>query len=148
MSDLRTSRIARRDAGDSKPTTHRRLRFLRHFAVMIVAMYVGMLALNPVYTWISGRLGYQQPEIQLPVLSSIIMALNMTVPMVLWMRYHRHSWRSVLEMAVAMFLPAVLAAVLHLAGVVSAGTVMSIGHLGMIPAMLAVMLYRYREYAA
>ena len=147
MSDLRTSGVTPQGASDTSPTTHRWLRFLRHFAVMIVAMYVGMLALNPVYTWISGRLGYQRPEIQLPVISSIIMAINMTVPMILWMRYHRHGWRSVLEMAAAMFIPAVLAAALHLAGAVSAETVMSIGHLGMIPAMLAVMFYRYREYA-
>ncbi len=148
MSDLRASGTVRHDTAHGEPSTRHWLRFLRHFTIMIVAMYVGMLTLTPVYAWISGRLGYPQPEIQLPVLSAIVMAVTMTAPMIGWMRYHRHGWRSVLEMAAAMVIPAVLAAALHLVGAVSAETVMSIGHLGMIPAMLAVMLYRYRQYAA
>ncbi len=124
------------------------LRFIGHFLVMLAAMYLGMLTLNPIYDWIAGRAGYPDPWTQLPVLSSMVMAGNMTVPMVAWMRYHRHGWRPVAEMAAAMFVPAGLAAALYVAGAASAEAVMGIGHVGMIPAMLGVMLFRYREYSA
>ncbi len=124
------------------------MRFLRHFLVMLVAMYGGMLALNPVYDWAAGRTGYADPWTQLPVLSAMVMAFNMTVPMAIWMRWHRHGWRPVGEMAGAMFAPAVLSALLYLAGAVSAEAVMGIGHIGMFLAMLGAMLYRYRAYAA
>ncbi len=130
MSDLRTSSTRRRGAAHGESSTRHWLRFLRHFAIMIVAMYVGMLALTPVYTWISGRLGYPQPEIQLPVLSAIVMAATMTAPMIGWMRYHGHGWRSVLEMAAAMFIPALLAAVLYLVGAATAQTVTNIATWG------------------
>jgi hypothetical protein len=49
-------------------------------------------------------------------------------------------------MAAAMFLPAIAAAGLYVAGAVSAGSVMSISHVAMIPAMLVAMLYRYPDY--
>jgi hypothetical protein len=35
------------------------------------------------------------------------MAISMTIPMVAWMRYRRHSWRNSMEMGAAMMLPAV-----------------------------------------
>ena len=128
--------------------SRRVLRFARHFLVMLAAMYLGMLALNPVYDWAAGAAGYADPWTQLPVLSAMVMAVNMTVPMAVWMRWHGHGWRPVGEMAAAMFVPAGLAALLYLAGAASAQAVMGIGHIAMVPAMLAVMLYRYRQYAA
>jgi len=129
-------------------TTPRRiLRFTRHFLVMLAAMYLGMLALGPVYVWAARSAGYTDPWTQLPALSAMVMAFTMTVPMAAWMRWHGHGWRPVGEMTAAMFVPAGLAAVMYLAGAASAEAVMGIGHMAMIPAMLAVMLYRYREYA-
>jgi hypothetical protein len=113
---------------------------------MVAAMYVGMLALDPVYSATAGGLGYENPWTQLPVMSSFVMAFNMTLPMALWMRHHHHPWRLIAEMAAAMFLPAIAAAGLYVAGAVSAGSVMSISHVAMIPAMLVAMLYRYPDY--
>jgi sorbitol-specific phosphotransferase system component IIC len=57
---------------------------------MVAAMYVGMLALDPVYSATAGGLGYENPWTQLPVMSSFVMAFNMTLPMALWMRHHHH----------------------------------------------------------
>ena len=74
------------------------------------------------------------------------MAFDMSVGMVVWMRYRGHGWASTLEMVGAMFAPAVLLAPLSLDG----------RHLGrashdrhtraMLPLMLLVMLRRRAEY--
>ena len=66
----------------------------------------------------------------------------MTLPMAALMLRHRHGWRPITEMAAAMILPTLAATLLHLIGAIPAGAVMSVGHLTMIPAMLAVMLYK------
>ncbi len=123
------------------------LRFTRHFVVMLAAMYAGMLTLYPAYGFLAGRLGYADPTSQLPVLSGLVMAFAMTAPMVALMAYHRHSWRPVTEMAAAMVIPTLGATLLHLAGTIPATAVMSVGHITMIPAMLAVMLLRFDHYA-
>ena len=123
------------------------LRFTRHFLVMVAAMYVGMLTLYPAYDFLAGRLGHADPFSELPVLSGLVMAFAMTAPMVALMAYSRHGWRPVTEMAAAMVVPTLGATVLYLAGTIPAGAVMSVGHLTMIPAMLAVMLLRFDHYA-
>ena len=136
-------------ATTSAPTSRRRrwLRFARHFLVMLAAMYVGMLTLYPAYGLLAGRLGYADPTSQLPVLSGLVMAFAMTAPMVALMAYSRHGWRPVAEMAAAMVIPTLGATLLHLAGTIPAAAVMSVGHLTMIPAMLAVMLLRFDHYS-
>jgi hypothetical protein len=49
-------------------------------------------------------------------------------------------------MAAAMAAPSLAAVGLYLAGAISAHSVAGIGHAAMIPAMLAAMLYRRRDY--
>jgi len=46
-----------------------------------------------------------------------------------------------------MVVPTFAATLLHLTGTISAASVLSVGHLSMIPAMLAVMLLRFDHYA-
>lgn len=125
-----------------------RLRFGWHVVVMVALMYAGMIVLAPVYEWIAAGLGSAEPWTQWPVASAFVMDATMTVPMVPFMRRHGHSWTRVAEMGGAMVLPTVVAVALEGTGVVSAGSVMSIGHLAMVPAMVVAMLVRYREYAA
>jgi hypothetical protein len=76
------------------------------------------------------------------------MAFNMTVPMVLWMRYRGHSWERGGEMAVAMNLPVLPLLVLNAFDVISEGGVLCWQMTLMLPAMLGVMLYRKDEYTA
>jgi hypothetical protein len=132
--------------GDTARTTSWR-RFARHYAVMVLAMYAGMLALDPVYAEVATRAGYADPWVELPVVSAFAMAVNMTVPMVLLMLRHRHGLAAVAEMAGSMVIPTAIAAGLHLVGVIPADLLMTVAHLSMFPAMLLVMLRRYREYA-
>lgn len=136
-------------AATTAPTTllRRWLRFTRHFLLMLAAMYLGMLTLYPAYDFLAGRAGYADPTSDLPILSALVMAFSMTLPMVALMLHHRHGWRPITEMAAAMVVPTLASALLHLTGTISAASVMSVGHLTMIPAMLAVMLLRFHDYA-
>lgn len=124
------------------------VRFARHYLLMIVAMYAGMLVLDPVYDALATHAGYADPWAELPLLSALVMAGNMTVPMVLLMLRHRRGSRAILDMVVAMFAPTLAATALYVLGALPADQVMTVTHLGMFPAMFLVMLRRYRYYAA
>jgi hypothetical protein len=81
-----------------------------------------------------------------PEMNALVMATNMTVAMAAWMRLHGHGWAATAEMAVAMSVPfLVLFPPLSL-GVLSATGRMVLGHVLMLVAMTAVMLWRRDEY--
>lgn len=110
--------------------------FLRHFVEMVVAMLVGMA--------LGGFLGvYDVASTELLALS---MALSMSVPMIGWMRYRRHSWRASGEMAAAMMAPAIALCPPFWWGFISDDTLIGLQHVLMLPAMLAVMLYRRSDF--
>jgi hypothetical protein len=79
--------------------------------------------------------------------SALVMAVNMTIPMTLLMLRHGHRGVAVVEMAASMLAPTIGAIGLYNLGVIPADLVMTVGHLSMFPAMLLVMLRRYRDYA-
>ena len=120
------------------------LRFLLHFGEMVLAMMLGMYLLDMPSRAVISALGHSTSD---PVTSALVMTFNMTVPMVLWMRVRGHSWERSGEMGFAMLVPSIAIVALAILGVISrdglAGTVMY----PMIPAMLALMLYRRSEYA-
>jgi hypothetical protein len=124
------------------------IRFARHYLVMVVAMYAGMIVLNPVYSTAASRFGYADPWVELPVLSSLVMAVNMTIPMALLMMRHGHATRPVTEMAAAMMVPTAAAAGLCGFGLLASDQLMTVAHLGMFPAMFLVMILHYRDYAS
>ena len=106
-------------ATTSPPITLRRrwLRFIRHFVLMLAAMYLGMLTLYPAYDFLAGRIGYPDPTSELPIPSALVMmAAAMTLPMAALMHHHRHGWRPITEMTAAMTLPTLAATLLHLVG--------------------------------
>lgn len=74
------------------------------------------------------------------------MATNMTIGMVVWMRYRGHGWAATADMAAAMYVPTFLFLIPYLAGVIAKGPMLAGMHLLMLPAMWAVMLRRRDEY--
>jgi hypothetical protein len=77
----------------------------------------------------------------------LAMAVEMTVPMVAWMRFRGHGWRPSGEMATAMLLPTFVAIGLDAAALVNDGGVLMAGeHVAMLLAMFAAMLVRPAEY--
>jgi len=114
------------------------LRFLRHFGEMVLAMLLGMVVFDVVTGAIHIPMG--------PEVSAASMAVAMTVPMVAWMRIRKHAWRLNAEMAAAMIVPTLVLIGGSRLGLLPRTSLMLFTHLLMVPAMLAVMLYRWRDY--
>lgn len=123
----------------------RRWNFLRHYIEMVAAMFVGMAVLGAAVRGILALAGLEFPA-QYPELTSLEMALNMSIGMVVWMRYRGHSWVSTLEMAGAMFVPAFVLFPLLWLGVISGESLLALEHMAMLPLMFLVMLRRRSEY--
>ncbi len=117
----------------ARPTRLRQtLRFLLHFAEMVLAMMVGMAIFAVVNSMILIPRGFVYLSASVyPQDYALAMAVAMTVAMVVWMSIRKHPRRLSAEMAGAMLVPTVLLT----------GT-----HILMLPAMLAVMLYRWHDY--
>jgi hypothetical protein len=123
--------------------------FARHYVEMVLAMFLGMVALGlplaagleilaiDVSTW-------RTDARELLLLG---MAFTMSIPMAAWMRYRGHGWAPVWEMTASMFVPSFAAIGLLWAGIVEGSdALLLIQHVGMFPSMLAVMLLRLDEY--
>jgi hypothetical protein len=122
------------------PTTKH---FLRHYAEMVAAMFLGMAVLGYPVDWFMDRLGASSDEFMV-----LGMATTMTVPMVGWMMYRGHGRRANAEMSASMFVPA-FAVIAALAGGVltDIGALMIVEHVAMLVAMAGVMLLRPEEYS-
>src|SRR5215218_4723678 len=96
------------------------LHFVRHYAEMVAAMFLGMLVLGVPAGWALGALGSSWSELNAdaPSLMLLGMAFTMTVPMVGWMRFRGHGSRANAEMAASMLLPTFAAIALVLSAVV------------------------------
>jgi hypothetical protein len=136
--DIRAPR-ARAAAG------HRSWRFLRHYLEMVAAMLVGMMVVGAVVRGVLALAGLELPA-RYPELVALEMAFDMSVGMVIWMRHRGHGWASALEMAGAMFAPAVALLPLRWLGVIAGDDLLVLQHLAMLPLMLLVMLHRRADY--
>jgi hypothetical protein len=134
-----------------QPQAKKAGRFLGHLFEMIVVMMLGMYVLGAAFGALhelafgSGFAAAWRDHVGL---AAFAMAFNMTVPMVLWMRYRGHSWERCGEMAAPMNLPLLPALVLYGLGAIPARGVLGMQMMLMNPAMLAAMLYRKQEYSA
>ena len=133
------------NASDTRPRSRRA--FARHFGEMLLVMLLGMGVLEGLAALAFAAAGSSLSD-QPGSLRVLLMGFSMTVPMVLWMRYRRHSASRNAEMAAAMVVPSLIAAALTGAGTLGVGAALAVQHGVMVPAMLGVMLWRYGEYAA
>jgi hypothetical protein len=123
--------------------------FIRHYAEMLGAMFLGMGVLFVPAVAGLAAVGMSRSELETdaPALLLLLMAPTMTAPMVAWMRYRGHGWPASADMAAAMFAPTFgLIALLWSGLVEDIGSLFAIEHVVMLPAMLAVMLLRRDEY--
>jgi flagellar biosynthetic protein FliP len=112
---------------------------------MAAAMLVGMVALGAAVRGVLALAGLELPA-QYPELAALEMTVTMAVGMVAWMRHRRHRWASTLEMAGAMFAPAVALFPLLWLGVIAGDALLLLEHLAMFPLMYLVILRRRAEY--
>ncbi|GAA1755460.1 hypothetical protein [Kocuria aegyptia] len=119
--------------------------FARHYLEMVVAMFVGMIALAPVWSWVAEWIGAIELFAR-PDLAALVMATDMTIAMSAWMRFRGHGWAPIAEMAAAMYLPFIILFVPLWAGLISEAALMVAGHLLMLVAMAGAMRLRPQEY--
>jgi hypothetical protein len=134
-----------------QPQGRKGLHFLRHLLEMIVVMMLGMCALGAAwgaFHEIVFGSAFADAWRDYVGLAAFAMAFNMTVPMVLWMRYRGHSWERGGEMATAMNLPLLPLLLLYSLDLIPAPAVLGLQMMLMIPAMVLAMLYRKEEYSA
>jgi hypothetical protein len=123
--------------------------FARHYAEMVVAMFIGMVVLGVPAEGALQLMGTSSSAVQddAPALALLGMAFIMTVPMVGWMAYRGHSWRPNAEMAASMFIPTFGVIAVMASGLVGDFmTLMMAEHAVMLPSMLVAMLLRADEY--
>lgn len=121
-----------------------RLHVARHLVEMLVAMQIGMMA-GPYLFALALGTSVGDFRRSHDVAFALVMGVGMTVPMVAWMLYRGHSWRSAAEMTAVMIGPALPLVALKLADVVTgpvAGSYMCVSTL----AMIALIVYRRSEY--
>jgi hypothetical protein len=77
---------------------------------------------------------------------ALVMATNRAVATAAWMRFRRHGWAAIAEMAVAMYAPFVVLFPPLWLGVRSATGLMVLGHVLMLFTMATAMLRRRDDY--
>jgi len=123
--------------------------FIRHYAEMVLAMFLGMVVLGVPAGWALAAAGTSTAALtdDAPALMLLGMAVTMTVPMVGWMVHRGHGRRANAEMAASMFLPTFAAIGLLAAGLLTDfGALLVIEHVAMLVSMLVAMLLRPGEY--
>jgi hypothetical protein len=133
------------DDGPTRRESRSTYRFLRHYAEMVVVMFAGMFALYAPAGALLGALGTSWSRLS-PAMSTFVMALTMTVPMVAWMRYRGHTSRANLEMAASMLVPTFAVMGVLWAGLAKGGLMVP-EHAGMLTCMLIAMLLHRDEYS-
>jgi hypothetical protein len=123
-----------------------RAAFALHVGEMLVAMVAGMVVLGAA---VEGALALAGTSLgDAPVSAgAAVMAFDMTAAMVWWMRFRGHPARHSAEMAASMVVPTAVVVVLHRSGILAADAVLAAQHVVMVPAMVAVMLWRHDHYA-
>jgi hypothetical protein len=132
----------------TRPTLRRPAlrRFVRHYLEIVVATIVGMVVLGPAESLLLNQIGWSELLASFEAYA-LVMATNMTVAVTAWMRFRRHGWAAIAEMAVAMYAPFLVLFPPLWLGVLSATGLMVLGHLLMLVAIAAAMLRRRDEYA-
>jgi hypothetical protein len=131
------------------PTTRRRpalRRFVGHYLEIVVAAVAGMVVLGPAASMLLNTIGWADVVANFEA-ATLVMATNMAIAAAAWMRFRRHGWAAIAEMAVAMYAPFLVLFPPLWLGVLSANGLMVLGHLLMLFAIAAAMLRRRDEYA-
>jgi len=120
--------------------------FIQHFLEMVMAMVAGMAVLGGALSLGFAIAGHGNP-VHYAALRALVMTVNMTIGMAVWMRHRGHNWVHIGEMTGAMFLPLAVLVYPFWAGLLQRGALLGGMHVLMLPSMLGVMLYRRDVYA-
>jgi amino acid transporter len=99
-------------------------------------------------TWNASVIGYSNPIRQLPVLSSVMLAIWFTLIMIAWMRLRRHEWRPTLEMASTSMIAVIPVVSVGLLGIAPLSELTGLECGGACALMFVAMLLRLNHYTA
>ena len=124
--------------------------FLRHYAEMVVVMFVGMAVLGLPAGYALGAVDSSWADLRdtAPAAMLGLMAFTMTAPMAAWMARMGHGVRANAEMAASMIVPTIaVVGLLAIGAVTDVGMLLILEHVLMLGGMFAVMLLRPDEYS-
>lgn len=122
-------------------------RFALHLLEMCVVMCAGAVVLSVVFFGAAGLLGYTNLPETAPELSVLVIALNLSVPMLAWMRYRGMAWQPTLEMAGSTMVVGVALIVAYWMNLLASTSLVDVQTSLACPVMLAVMLARFGLYS-
>ena len=123
-------------------------RFALHLLEMCVVMCAGAAALSLLFFGAAGLLGYTDLLQTAPELVVLVIALNLSVPMLAWMRYRKMAWQPTLEMAGSTMVVGLVLIVAYWLDLIARTSLVEVQTALACPVMLAVMLVRFRLYAS
>jgi hypothetical protein len=109
-------------------------------------MCIGFAVLDLVYFWAARFFGYSDAFTQLPELSVLVVAFNMTAPMAAWMLFRGMPRRPTAEMSAAMVIWAIVLLAFGWLGVLPRSRLALLEHGLMMPIMLIPMFFRLDLY--
>ncbi|QCO97999.1 hypothetical protein FCN77_10090 [Arthrobacter sp. 24S4-2] len=120
-----------------------------HFFQMCMVMCAGAVALSLLFFGAAGLLGYTDLDQRAPELMVLVIAITLSLPMAVWMRFMGMAWRPTLEMSGSTMIAGLLLIVAYWLGLVGNSNLMPL-QTGLLacPLMLAVMLFRFRLYSS
>lgn len=124
-------------------------RFAMHYVEMCLVMCVGGISLSVLFFGGAALLGFDELPDSAPVLTVVVVAINLSLPMLVWMRFMGMAWRPTLEMSGATMAAGLGLIVAYGIGLVDKGDLLGL-QTGILacPLMLAVMLSRFGLYSA
>jgi hypothetical protein len=123
-------------------------RFALHVAEMCLVMCGGGIILSVAFFEGAVALGYDDLPTTAPALSVLVIAINLSVPMAVWMRYRGMGWRPTLEMTIPTKATGLLLIAAYWLDLLAADRLIEIETGLACPVMLAVMLLRFPLYSA
>ena len=122
-------------------------RFGLHLVEMCMVMCVGAAALSLMFFGAAGLLGSTDLLQTAPELVVLVIALNLSVPMLVWMRYRGMAWQPTLEMAGSTMVVGLALIAAYWMDLIARTSLVEVQTSLACPVMLVVMLLRFRLYS-
>ena len=122
-------------------------RFGLHLLEMCMVMCAGAAALSLAFFGAAYLLGYTDLLETAPELVVLVIALNLSLPMLAWMRYRGMAWEPTAEMAGSTMVVGLALIAAYWMDLVARDSLVEIQTSLACPVMLAVMLVRFRLYS-
>lgn len=122
-------------------------RFAMHLLEMCAVMCLGAVVLSVLFFGAAALLGYTDVPQQQPELAVLVVAINLSLPMAVWMRFRGMNWRPTLEMSGSTMAVGLLLIAAYWLGIVAKSSLVDVQTSLACPLMLAVMLFRFPLYS-